>query len=80
MLGKLVRVTRASIGVPKGTLGLIVKKYTGAIPAGELPSVWTEVWTEESDFPPVEIYTVLLCRAVHHERRYLERDLEVVEV
>jgi len=67
MLGKLVRITRASIGVPKGTLGLVIRKDEGGI------------W--EGDAPTWFVYKVLLCLpSVHRERRYLERDLEVVEV
>ena len=67
MIGKLVRITRASIGVPKGTLGLVVRKMEGAI------------WEGEEDLPAPVIYTVLLC-GHKHERRYLIQDLEVMEV
>ena len=66
MIGKLVRITRASIGVPKGTLGLVVRKDRGV---------------DASDECPWFVYKVLLCLpSDHRERRYLERDLEVVEV
>ena len=69
MIGKLVRINRASIGVPKGTLGLVVRKMEGAI------------WEGEEDLPAPVIYTVLLCgTSDYRERRYLERDLEEVEV
>ena len=68
MLGKLVRITRASIGVPKGTLGLVLKATKGA------------TWKEEGDLPPWFVYTVLLCQPDHREISRLERDLEVVEV
>ena len=67
MIGKLVRITRASIGVPKGTLGLVVRKLKAA------------VWEGEEDLPPHAIYEVLLC-GHKHERRYLIQDLEVIEV
>jgi len=67
MIGKLVRINRASIGVPKGTLGLVVRKMEGAI------------WEGEEDLPAPVIYTVLLC-GHKHERRYLIQDLEDIEV
>ena len=69
MIGKLVRITRASIGVPKGTLGLVTRRQEGAVWEGE----------EEEDLPAPVIYTVLLC-GHKHERRYLVQDLEVMEV
>ena len=68
MIGKLVRINRASIGVPKGTLGLVVRKMEGAI------------WEGEEDLPPPVIYTVLLCGRKHRERRYLIQDLEDIKV
>ena len=67
MIGKLVRINRASIGVPKGTLGLVTRRQEGA------------VWEGEEDLPAPVIYTVLLC-GHKHERRYLVQDLEVMEV
>ena len=69
MIGKLVRINRASIGVPKGTLGLVVRK---------MESTLLCKGKEEDLLPPV-IYTVLLC-GHKHERRYLIQDLEVIEV
>ena len=68
MLGKLVRINRASIGVPIGTLGLVVKKMKGAI------------WEGEEDLPAPVLYTVLLCGRKHRERRYLIQDLEDIKV
>ena len=66
MIGKLVRITRASIGVPKGTLGLVTKRNLGSRTGDERP------WY---------VYEVLLCLpSKQRERRYLERDLEEVEV
>ena len=66
MIGKLVRITRASIGVPKGTLGLVTKRNLGSRAGDERP------WY---------VYEVLLCLpSKQRERRYLERDLEEVEV
>jgi len=65
MIGKLVRITRASIGVPKGTLGLVTKRNLGS---------------RAGDEPPWFVYEVLLCLpSKHRERRYLVRDLEVME-
>jgi hypothetical protein len=67
MLGKLVRINRASIGVPKGTLGVVMKELKGA------------VWEGEEDLPAPVIYEVLLCgKRAGAERRYLVNDLEVV--
>ena len=67
MIGKLVRINRASIGVPRGTLGLVTRRQEGAI------------WEGEEDLPAPVIYTVLLC-GQKNERRYLIQDLEVMEV
>ena len=73
MIGKLVRINRASIGVPKGTLGLVTRRQEGA-------AWWARDFYEgEEDLPPPVIYTVLLC-GHKHERRYLVQDLEVMEV
>ena len=69
MLGKLVRITRASIGAPKGTLGLVTGVDKGA------------VWEGEEDLPAPVIYTVLLCgTSDYRERRYLIQDLEDIKV
>ena len=71
MIGKLVRITRASIGVPKGTLGLVIRK--------DEASTWKD--EDGDDLPTWFVYKVLLCLpSVPRESRYLERDLEVVEV
>ena len=70
MLGKLVRITRASIGVPKGTLGLVVRKMEATLLCKG---------KGEEDLPAPVIYTVLLC-GQKNERRYLIQDLEVMEV
>ena len=67
MIGKLVRINRASIGVPKGTLGLVTRELKGAI------------WVGEEDLPPHAIYEVLLC-GKKSEGRLLVQDLEVIEV
>jgi len=64
MLGKLVRINRASIGAPKGTLGLVTGVDKGA------------VWEGEEDLPAPIIYTVYLCQPKHRKRKYLARDLE----
>tara|TARA_Y100000034_G_scaffold104347_1_gene130823 strand:+ start:749 stop:961 length:213 start_codon:yes stop_codon:yes gene_type:complete len=70
MIGKLVRITRASIGVPKGTLGLVLKAKKTA---------W-KLEDEAGPLPTWMTYTVLLCQPEHRERRYLAEDLKVVEV
>ncbi len=60
--GDLVKVTRASIGVPLGTVGLIVKSHE---PRAE---------TIKHSIHEVQLYGVKLgCN-----RRFLTRDLEVV--
>ena len=60
--GDLVKVPRASIGVPLGTVGLIVKSYK---PRAE---------TIKHSIHEVQLYGVKLgCN-----RRFLSRDLEVV--
>ena len=65
MLGKLVRINRASIGVKKGTLGLVIKRNLAS---------------RAGDESPWYVYEVLLCLpSKHRERRYLVRDLEVME-
>ena len=61
--GDLVKVTRASIGVPLGTVGLIVKSHK---PRAE---------TIKHSIHEVQLYGVKLgCN-----RRFLSRDLEVVK-
>jgi hypothetical protein len=65
-IGDLVRITRASIGVPKGTIGLIVDtriSKTNAIGASYF------------------IHEIQLCgipRRQGGNRQYLERDLIIV--
>ena len=68
MIGKLVRINRASIGVPKGTLGLVTRKLKGAVS-----------YLEGEALDPHIIYEVLLC-GKKHERRFLVQDIEVIEV
>ena len=61
--GDLVKVTRASIGVPLGSVGLIVKSHK---PRAE---------TIKHSIHEVQLYGVKLgCN-----RRFLSRDLEVVK-
>ena len=60
--GDLVKVTRASIGVPLGSIGLIIKSHK---PRAE---------TIKHSIHEVQLYGVKLgCN-----RRFLSRDLEVV--
>ena len=68
MIGKLVRINRASIGVPKGTLGLVTRELKGAVS-----------YLEGGTMVPHIIYEVLLC-GKKCERRFLVQDLEVIEV
>ena len=75
MLGKLVRINRASIGVPKGTLGLVMKELKGATWEG-VDGIYQR---REEELPAPVIYEVLLCgKRAAPERRYLVQDLEVV--
>ena len=60
--GDLVKVTRASIGVPAGSIGLIIKSHK---PRAE---------TIKHSIHEVQLYSVKLgCN-----RRFLSRDLEVI--
>ena len=65
-IGDLVKITRASIGIPKGSIGLILKtriSKTNAIGASYF------------------IHEIQLCGIPKRQggnRQYLERDLEVV--
>ena len=60
--GDLVKITRAQIGAPKGTIGLIIKSHK---PRAE---------TIKHSIHEVQLYGVKLgCN-----RRFLSRDLEVV--
>ena len=64
-IGDLIRNTRASLGIPKGTVGLIIDKQKSAI-AGK--------YDDESYY----VYEIQwLGRRMSHSRR-LARDLEVI--
>ena len=64
-IGDLIRNTRPSLGIPKGTVGLITNKQKSAI-AGK--------YDDESYY----VYEIQwLGRQMSHSRR-LERDLELV--
>jgi len=63
--GNLIRTIRAGIGVPAGTLALIIKS--------DLP----ERWVGDSDAAREAIHTVQLL-GLNRTRRYLGRDLEVI--
>ena len=60
--GDLVKVTRAAIGVPAGSIGLIIKSH--------VPRAETIKWPIHE----VQLYGVKL----DFNRRFLSRDLEVV--
>ena len=68
-IGDLVRITRASIGVPVNSLGLVLRER--------------QIF---DDFPPGEwegdkvIWEVQMLDCVQRTRRYLERDLELLNV
>ncbi len=69
--GDLVKVTRASIGVPDGTMGLILSSY--------------DVRGDYDTAPGEKIHMLQLIGtrkvldAVGHRRRFLARDLEIVK-
>ena len=65
-VGNLVKINRAAIGVPAGTMGLIMESHApGADSLRQLNE---------------KIHTVKLLGLAHphRERRYLTRDLEVI--
>ena len=68
--GDLVKITRASIGVSAGTMGLILTSYETR---GDYDTA-----TGEKIYVLQLIGTRRLLDAVGHRRRYLARDLEVV--
>ena len=69
-IGDLVKITRASIGVPEGTLGLIISFHYPRDDSGE-------AMTEK--IPLLQLIgTREILNAVGHRRRYLARDLEVI--
>jgi hypothetical protein len=57
--GNLVRIARAGIGIPAGTLGLIMESL--------------------NTIDGIHIHVVKLLAISRCERRYLTRDLEVVQ-
>jgi len=63
--GNLIRISRATIGVPAGTLALIIKS--------DLP----ERWVGDSAAAREVIHTVQLL-GLNRTRRFLSRDLEVI--
>ena len=65
--GYLVRTMRASIGIPLGTLGLIVKSFN---PRGSWPGA-----EEEKIY---ELQLIGMDPGFSSVRRYLGRDLEVI--
>jgi len=68
--GDLVKITRASIGVPAGAMGLILSSYETR---GDYDTAAGEKIHELQ-----LIGTRKILNAVGHRRRYLARDLEVV--
>ncbi len=72
-VGNLVKITRASIGVPRDSMGMIIKVTE---PRGDYVDQFGE-----NMYPPIIFIVQLVC--MHGEyssvpRRYLPRDLEVV--
>ncbi len=74
-VGNLVKITRASIGVPVGAVGLIIKVGK---PRGDYV-MQGHVTSEGMPMYPPEILTVQFIGDISSRvRRYLPRDLEVV--
>ena len=72
-VGNLVRITRASIGVPRDSMGMIIKVTE---PRGD----YVDQYGEEM-YPPIIFIVQLVCPNGEYSRvprRYLPRDLEVV--
>ena len=63
--GNLVKVTRARIGLPAGSLGLIVEVLKREVDVGHPIKCWDS------------LYVVQLC-GQNRTRRFLWRDLEVL--
>ncbi len=61
-IGRLVKIKRACIGVPSGTMGLVLKRYE------------SHRWEQE----PYFIYEVQLLNSRILKRRFLDEDLVVV--
>ena len=61
--GNLVKISRAGLGIPAGTIGMIVKSYAPLSPLIELNE---------------KIHSVKLLGLRRPDRRYLARDLEVI--
>ena len=66
--GNLVKTTQAGIGIPTGSIGLIVKvnKKEGIN------------YSADEGWDAFDVFTVLMCGCKFSKRRYLARDLEVV--
>ena len=72
-VGNLVRITRGSIGVPRDSMGMIIKVTE---PRGD----YVDQYGEEM-YPPIIFIVQLVCPNSEYSsvpRRYLPRDLEVV--
>ena len=68
--GDLVRIKRASIGVPMDTLGLLIgrrKLFDSAPPSGYNREEQEAIWEVQ-----------MLYVGLYRTRRYMSRDLEVV--
>ena len=69
--GELVRIKRAGIGIPKGTIALITEKHV----------VRFDLALEgegEGEAEVAPVYTVSAVGRPRNPRRYLEQDLEVI--
>jgi hypothetical protein len=69
-VGNLVCLTRASIGIPHGSIALIVEKQQSFMPA--------EVTGEPDRHQCIEIWVVEICGRSGQRRRFLAQDLEVI--
>ena len=67
-VGDLVRITRASIGVPKGSIGLVIECATHGNNSPHLKDLCGQkrcTWG-------------IKLNGLKHPRRYLEMDLEII--
>ena len=66
--GDLVRITRASIGVPVNSLGLVLRRR----------HLFDDAPVFRSEDRDKVIWEVKMLNCVQRTRRYLERDLELL--
>ena len=86
--GDLVRIKRASIGIPMDTLGLVTAKVdirealrrdaSDAMMQDSYGNANQRLWQYLNEDHPPDIWEVQMFGVKPHARRYMSRDLEVV--